>query len=248
MLPLTLIACTTPALVRLAPAPRATPLHMFDGPADVTRRRLSTPTQPSFERPYRADLRRVAVDTLDELRAPTSAALAHERATLLTRRERGLLYAATAAALSLSHRRVGIPAAFAIFIAARLGTSLLYSRPDPRSIVAPNEVDVAAEQVGALSADAALLGALTLAFGGCAVSASVEWAARLATGRAALVLSIAAAADPTAITEATAAEATAAEAITTAGENATAAGAMPAANATAEGERSAGLLRRTGGW
>ena len=204
---LTLLA-VAPAVLRPAPsslsapsaAVRATSVRMMEPvlpppPPPPQRARLATPTQPSFERRYGTGLRELAVDTLDELREPTTAALIRERKALLAKRERGLLYASAAALLVLTTRRVSLRAAVAIFLVARCGTAALARRPDPRVLVTLREMAVATRQAVGLAAEAVQLAALTVAFSGCALSASLELVGRMAIVKTTLALEASAAAN-----------------------------------------------------
>lgn len=184
----------SPALLLLAPAARGSAVRMVDvPPTPPPLSRLATPTRPGFERLHPTGLRQIAVDTLEELREPTAAAVAHERKALLTKRERGLLYATAAAVASLTRLRVSMRTAIVIFFAARCGTAALARRPDPRVLITTREMALATRQAIALAAEAVQLAALTVAFSGCALSASLELVTRIAVLKASLALEASAA-------------------------------------------------------
>ena len=177
------------ASVRLVAEPELESPHADDA---VTTSEL-TPTSPAFgaDRPFRATLRRRALNTISELDRPASAALEREKHSLLARSERGLLLPAAGASLALAgSKSVGPRLAGLIFFAGRLVTAAIARRPssDPRVLVAWPNATRAALRCVSLSAESASLLALSLALALAAASAAAELAVRGVMGRAHVLL------------------------------------------------------------
>jgi hypothetical protein len=144
--------------------------------------RWATPMLPSFARPYGTDLRQAAIDGLEGLRPAAQAALMRERESLISKRERGLLYATAITALATTHQRVGTRAAAVIFLVSRLATAALSRRPDPRQLLLPRVLLNAAGRTSTLIAEAVGLMTFSALLAACAITASLELLVRAMAG------------------------------------------------------------------
>ena len=174
----------------LAPAPLRASMTSHRGcfgtasvPSDAEDEAAMMPwaaTSPALTsaRPYRAELRRRAIEGLTQLSDASRESLRHERAALFSLSERKLIVPVVVALLSLTHRRVGLRSAALVFLAARLATASLVSDPDPRQLIAWPSALRAGLRASTLSLEAAGLLALALLFGVSSACATAELGAR----------------------------------------------------------------------